>query len=231
MAPSTGRLRNYFIAGVLTVIPVWITWVVFRFIVDQLSSVGRPWVFALSRVIRPYAPDTAALLLNPWFESGLAVVLTVLALLVLGWAATRVVGKRLIAAFDALVHRIPLIEKIYGSSKAVVSAFQQQPEQVQRVVLIEFPNEGMKTVGLVTRTLTASDTGEELAAVYVPTTPNPTSGYLEIVPVKQLVPTDWTFDEAMSFVISGGTVAPDGVHFRRKTAPAAPTKERTASSS
>lgn len=214
MAPSTGRLRNYFIAGVLTVIPVWITWVVFRFVVDQLSSVGRPWVFALAQVARPYSPETAELLLNPMFESGLAVVLTVIALLLLGWAATLVVGKRLIAAFDALVHRIPLIEKIYGSSKALIAAFQQRPDQVQRVVLIDFPSEGMKTVGLVTRTLTARDTGEELAAVYVPTTPNPTSGYLEIVPVNQLVSTDWTLDEAMTFVITGGAVAPDSVHFR-----------------
>lgn len=213
MGPSTGRLRNYFIAGVLTVIPVWITWVVFRFVVDQLSSVGRPWVFALSRGIQPYSPETAELLLNPWFENGLAVALTVIALLLLGWGATLVIGKRLLAAFDALVHRIPLIEKIYGSSKALISAFQQRPDEVQRVVLIDFPKEGMKAVGFVTRTLTAHGTGEELAAVYVPTTPNPTSGYLEIVPVSQLVSTDWTIDEAMTFVITGGTVGPDVVHF------------------
>jgi uncharacterized membrane protein len=72
----------------------------------------------------------------------------------------------------------------------------------------------MKAVGFVMRILTDDNTGEELAAVYVPTTPNPTSGYLEIVPVKSLVQTDWTMDEAMTFIISGGAVAPDRFQYR-----------------
>ena len=74
----------------------------------------------------------------------------------------------------------------------------------------------MKSVGFVTRILQDEHTGEELAAVYVPTTPNPTSGYLEIVPVSQLTPTDWTADQAMSFIISGGAVAPDKIPFSQK---------------
>ena len=74
----------------------------------------------------------------------------------------------------------------------------------------------MKTVGFVTRTLQDQNTGEELAAVYVPTTPNPTSGYLEIVPVDQLIATDWTVDEAMNFIISGGAVAPENIPFSNK---------------
>ncbi len=227
MAASTGRIRNYFIAGVLTVIPVWITWTIFRFIVDQLSSAGTPSVVALSRIVRRYSPDTADTLLQPWFQSWLALILTLIALVLLGWVATLVVGRRLIGGFDALVKRIPLIEKIYGSSKAIVTAFQQQPSEVQRVVLVAFPNENMRTVGLVTRTLTDTDTGEQLAAVYVPTTPNPTSGYLEIVPVDQLIATDWTLDEAMTFVISGGAVAPDTIAFRRAAAPEKPTIRRS----
>jgi len=81
------------------------------------------------------------------------------------------------------------------------------------VVLIDFPNRDMKVVGFVTRTLREEGTGRALAAVYVPTTPNPTSGYLEIVPVERLTPTQWTFDEAMAFIISGGAVAPDEMPF------------------
>jgi uncharacterized membrane protein len=92
---------------------------------------------------------------------------------------------------------------------------QQKPDKVQRVVLIPFPTPEMKTVGFVTRVLHDKATGEELAAVYVPTTPNPTSGYLEIVPLKQVVSTDWTVDEAMTFVISGGAVAPDQIHYSK----------------
>lgn len=90
---------------------------------------------------------------------------------------------------------------------------QQKPEQLQRVVLIEFPSSQMKTVGFVTRVMQDEVTGQSLAAVYVPTTPNPTSGYLEIVPVERLVSTDWSVGEAMTFIISGGAIAPDSIHF------------------
>ena len=88
-----------------------------------------------------------------------------------------------------------------------------RPEQTQRVALIEFPTPGMKAVGLITRTLTDRDTGEQLAAVFIPTTPNPTSGYLEIVPMAKVVLTDLSFDEAMSFVITGGAVGPERILF------------------
>jgi len=71
----------------------------------------------------------------------------------------------------------------------------------------------MKTVGFVTRVLNDQHTGRQLAAVYVPTTPNPTSGYLEIVPLESLVATDWSMDEAMAFIISGGAVAPDHIRY------------------
>jgi len=74
----------------------------------------------------------------------------------------------------------------------------------------------MKTVGFVTTTFQDSETGQELAAVYVPTTPNPTSGYLEIVPVGDLVSTQWNFEEAMTFIISGGAVAPDTISYQGK---------------
>ena len=83
------------------------------------------------------------------------------------------------------------------------------------MVLIDFPHRDMKAIGLVTRVLKEEGTGRELAAVYVPTTPNPTSGYLEVVPVELLTPTDWTVDQAMGFIISGGAVAPETMPFTR----------------
>jgi uncharacterized membrane protein len=83
-------------------------------------------------------------------------------------------------------------------------------------VLIEFPTDSMKTIGFVTAMIKDSDTGRDLAAVYVPTTPNPTSGYLELVPVERLVPTNLTMEEAMSFIISGGTNAPSHISFTGK---------------
>jgi uncharacterized membrane protein len=109
------------------------------------------------------------------------------------------------------------VHKVYGSVKRLISALQTEPDEVERVVLIEFPNENMKAIGLVMRTMTDSDTGQKLAAVYVPTTPNPTSGYLEIVPVNRLVSTEWTIDQAMNFVVSGGAIGPERFAFSRKT--------------
>ncbi|GAD59563.1 DUF502 domain-containing protein [Brevundimonas abyssalis] len=82
------------------------------------------------------------------------------------------------------------------------------------MVLIEFPSPEMRTVGLVTQRFRASDTGEELAAVYVPTTPNPTSGYVEIVPVERLVWLDWTLNEAIQFIVSAGVISPETVKYR-----------------
>ena len=141
--------------------------------------------------------------------------MTIILLYLLGWLATRVIGKRAISVFDALINRIPLVTTIYSSVKKLISAVQQKPYKVQRVVLIAFPTPEMKTVGFVTRILKDKHSGEDLAAVYVPTTPNPTSGYLEIVPLNQVISTDWNIDEAMTFVISGGAVAPEDIHYSK----------------
>ncbi len=211
------RAQRYLLAGTLTVIPIWITWVVFKFVFGQLSQVGTPWVKAMSAAVEGPAPSAAALLVHPWFQQAVAFFITLIGLYILGWLATRMAGRRILDLFDRLMHSIPMVQTVYGGTKKLLSALQQQPEEVQRVVLIEFPHPGMKTIGLVTRTLVDSASGQLLAAVYVPTTPNPTSGYLEVVPVESLVSTDWTLDEAMSFVISGGAVAPEKVRYYPET--------------
>lgn len=206
---SPAAAQRYLVTGLLTALPLWLTWVIFEFILRQLSSLGTPWVRGLSRQLDRFAPGLAEFLVQPWVLFLLAVISTIAALMLLGWATQMVLGKRLLAAVEAFIERIPLVETIYGASKKLLSALQQKPEGAERVVLIPFPNRQMKTVGLVTRVMRDASTGKDYAAVYVPTTPNPTSGYLEIVPVEVLVPTDWSLDEAMTFIISGGAVAPE----------------------
>ena len=203
------RLRRYLLSGIVTIIPLWITWLLLDFTFRLLARFGEPLVATLSNEFGGGFPKIANLLLKPWFREIVAVMIVLCGLYALGWGVNRVVGKRLLGLFETLMDRLPLVQTVYGSVKKLLGALQTEPRGTQRVVLIEFPHENMKTVGLVTRTLTDALTGRKLAAVYVPTTPNPTSGYLEIVPVERLVPTDWTFDEAMSFVISGGAVAPE----------------------
>ncbi len=201
------RIKRYLFTGLLTFIPLWVTWVVFKFVLGMLAGIGAPLVSAL--LATSSSPKAAAALNSAWITSILALLLTLAVLYLLGWLANRMIGKRLLDGFDALLARIPLVQTIYGGTKKLMAVLQQKPSGVQRVVLIDFPRKGMKVVGFVTRVMVEEGTGREMAAVYIPTTPNPTGGYLEVVSVDELTPTDWTMDQAMAFIISGGAVAPD----------------------
>jgi len=205
------HIKRNLIAGVLTIIPLWVTWLVFNFLVQQLTSLGQPWARGISHAIETENPTVAQWFYEPWFQSGLAIVTTLALLYLLGWLANRVLGKKLLGLFDRVMNHIPVVQNIYGSVKKLLGALSQKPEGLQRVVLIGFPSPELKTVGFVTHTFKDANSGEDLAAVYVPTTPNPTSGYLEIVPTSKLTSTSWTMDEAMTFILSGGAVAPDNI--------------------
>lgn len=203
------RVKRYLLTGLLTFIPLWVTWAVFKFVLGLLAGIGAPLVAALQDVVDWRAPGASRAFSSGWMTSVLALALTLLALYLLGFVANRVIGRRVLDGFDALLARIPLVDTIYGGTKKLMSVLQQKPTGLQRVVLVDFPRRGMKVVGFVTRTMTEQGSGREMAAVYIPTTPNPTGGYLEVVPVEELTPTDWTMDQAMAFIISGGAVAPD----------------------
>lgn len=216
--PRKHSTSYYFITGILTMIPIVLTWVVFEFLFTLLSQIGTPLVQKLAE-LSPQLKDLLAPdgLLGPgsWLLSIIAVVFVLIALYLVGWIATRVIGKKIISAFDLLMNRVPFVKDIYGSIKKLMSVLQKKPDGAQRVVLINFPSPEMKTVGFVTQILVDDDTGQKIAAVYVPTTPNPTSGYLEIVPLDKIVPTDWTMDQAMTFIVSAGAVAPDHLNYTK----------------
>ncbi|MBL8260558.1 MAG: DUF502 domain-containing protein [Candidatus Competibacteraceae bacterium] len=211
--------QRYLLTGILTIIPIWITWLLFEIVLRQLTRAGKPGVWALSRAIRDDLPILSDLLLQTWFQNVLAALITLLALYLLGWAATKVIGRRVIASFDTLIGRVPGVQAVYGAVRKLIQSFEQNSAQAaQRVVLIQFPAPGMKTLGFITRILQDQATGQELAVVYVPTAPNPTSGYLEILPLADLTVVDWTMDQAMTFVLSGGAVSPDQIDFSGKLA-------------
>ncbi|MCB1206707.1 MAG: DUF502 domain-containing protein [Verrucomicrobiae bacterium] len=212
-SPRHGNfLKRYFITGLVAIIPLWITWVVLAFLYRTLSDIGTPMFRALAQVVGPDYPLVVSILESETTLSVVGVVLVLAIIFLLGWVTTNFVGRLFFNLFEAIFHRIPFVKTIYGSVRKLIAVLGDKPKgNVQRVVLINFPSPEMKTVGLVTRTLTDKRTGRQLAAVYVPTTPNPTSGYLEIVPVEDIVSTDWTMDEAMTFIVSGGAIAPDGI--------------------
>jgi uncharacterized membrane protein len=202
------------LVGAITAAPLLVTWFVFDLLLGWLSKLGAPGLAALAATLRPAYPDLARWLLEGWLTSVVAALLALVLIAALGWFASRVIGRKVLDGFESLVQRIPLVAAIYGGTKRVLAAVNDRPGESQRVVLIPFPNRQMKTLGFVTKVLEDEVTGEKVAAVYVPTAPNPTSGYIELVPLAEITPTDWTMDEAMGFVVSGGTTAPDRFRFR-----------------
>ena len=209
------RLQRLFLTGLLTLLPIWLTWVVVKFVFVLLSGISSPVVVPLSEQIAASFPHYLGWVKVEWMQNLIGLAATLLVILSVGVLSRRVIGQRLLRWFGAVIKRIPLASTIYESAKKLLDMLQTEPGSTQRVVLIDFPHREMKSVGLVTRVIREQGTNRELAAVYVPTTPNPTSGYLEIVPVELLTPTDWTVDQAMSFIISGGAVAPDSMPFTR----------------
>lgn len=215
------RLQRLFLTGLLTLLPLWLTWVVVKFVFVLLSDTSRPLTGPLLSNLAALDPRVWGWVDQPWVQTAIALLATLAVILLSGWMARRVVGQRLLRWFEVLIARIPLASLIYGSARQLLDILQTKPDGTQRVVLVDFPHTEMKSIGFVTRVLKEHGTGRELAAVYVPTTPNPTSGYLEIVPVEKMTPTDWTVDQAMSFIISGGAVAPDTIPFSVPVGPVA----------
>ena len=206
------NLQRLFLTGLLTLLPIWLTWVVVKFVFVLLSDISRPLIGpGLQRLAVDY--PGMEWVGTVWVQNGLALLATIAVILLSGIMARRVVGQRLLRWFEAFIKRIPFANIIYGSARQLLDILQTKPDGTQRVVLVDFPHTEMKSIGFVTRVLREQGTGRELAAVYVPTTPNPTSGYLEIVPVEKITPTDWSVDQAMSFIISGGAVSPESIPF------------------
>ncbi len=219
-APHSSPRPRYFLAGLFALIPLWITFVVVGFVFNLLSSIGEPGAKWIAETAGKQYPMLETLMENEILIAIVSFLLVLILIYFLGMLTSMVVGRKLIELFEGLLSRVPVVRHVYGSVKKLTTVLQEKPAgEVQRVVLIDFPSAEMKTVGLVTQVLTDAVTGKKLATVYVPTTPNPTSGYLEIVPVERLTPTGWTMDEAMNFIVSGGAVAPDRIVYDSPKAP------------
>ena len=223
--PHRASFQATLFTGLLTLFPLWLTWIVVKFVFVLLSDASRPLTAPVLVGLAQGNPQAWGWLVQPWVQTGIALVATLAVILLSGIMTRRVFGQRMLGWFEALILRIPFANMIYGSARKLLDILQTKPDGTQRVVLVDFPHNEMKSIGFVTRVLREQGTGRELAAVYVPTTPNPTSGYLEIVPVEKITPTDWTVDQAMSFIISGGAVSPDSIPFSAPAAAAAPVPE------
>ncbi len=220
---STSHFGRYLFVGFLTVAPLWVTWLVFDFLLELLANVGAPVLLALAGLLQETAPKSALWMQDGTLHQLVAVLVTLGVLYGIGIFTSLLLGKRIVSWLESLVGRLPLVQTIYGGTKRFLQSVSAPPATGQRVVLISFPTPRMKAVGFLTTVMKDQQTNQDLAVVYVPTAPNPTSGYIEIVPLEDVVQTDWTVEQAMTFVMTAGATAPSSVSYSSAPSPAVPT--------
>jgi uncharacterized membrane protein len=216
-------LQRNILAGIITIGPLAITYLIFKFLLDALANAGLP-------VVKLFAAIFPENWLNqPWLQSILAIMLTLVMLYVVGRVTSLVIGRQAFDLFEAVMERLPVVAKIYTSVRQLVDSMMAKKESSQRVVLVDFPIAGQKSIGFLTRTMTDEVTGELLAAVLLPNAINPTSAFLQILPIQRVTETDLSMEQAMSMIMTGGAVGPETILFSRpalaadeKTTPPAP---------
>jgi uncharacterized membrane protein len=193
--------RRYFVRGLLALLPITLT----VFILDWLVRFMEGGLNFLPGPLRPYN-------YLPFYFPGVGALTTILVVWLMGVFVTHVASVRFQALWDRLVHAIPFVSGIYKAVKQLVDAiFSQDKSSFRRVVLIEYPRKGIYSLGLVTGVSEGEIqdlTQERVINVFIPTTPNPTSGWYILVPEKDAVTLEMSVEEAFKLIISGGMVVP-----------------------
>jgi uncharacterized membrane protein len=200
-------MQRNILAGIITIGPLFVTYLIFSFMLSTLAKAGLP-VIKLFAMIFP-----EEWLSQPWLQSIMAIVLTLVMLYVVGRVTSLVVGRQALELFETTLDRLPVVAKIYSSVRQLIDSMRAKKESIQRVVLVDFPLSGQKSIGFLTRTLTDETTGELLAAVLVPQAINPTSAFLQIMPIHMVTETDLNMEQAMSMIMTGGAVGPETIRF------------------
>jgi uncharacterized membrane protein len=207
-------LQRNILAGIITIGPLFVTYLIVSFLFGILAKAGLPGVRLLAAIFQ------ADWLNQPWVQYMTAVVLTLVVLYAVGRVTSQVVGRQALGLFEAALERLPFVAKIYGSVRQLIDSMMAKKGSSQRVVLVDFPIPGQKSIGFLTRTFTDSATGELLASVLLPNAINPTSAFLQILPMHRVTETDLNMEQAMSMLMTGGAVGPEEILFTRPTIPA-----------
>jgi uncharacterized membrane protein len=209
------HLQRNILAGIITIGPLFVTYLIFSFLLEELAKAGLPLVH-LFAVFFPL--DSFHF---PWLQSVMAVLLTLVVLYVVGRVTSLVVGRQIFGIFESVLERLPFVAKVYTSVRQLLDTMMAKKGTSQRVVLIDFPIVGQKSIGFLTRTFSDAASGRPLAAVLVPNAINPTSAFLQILPMDRVIETDLTMEQAMSMVMTGGAVGPETIQY----SPAGATKD------
>ncbi len=195
------RLRRYLVAGLLVWLPLGITIFLFRIMIGLMDK-------SLVLVPQKYQPEELLGFAIP----GLGVILTILLLLVTGLLAANIVGRSVVGGWESLMERIPVVRSIYSAAKNFAEVvFSDSGNAFKKVLLVEYPRKGIYTLTFQTATEMGEvqgRTGEEVVCCFVPTTPNPTSGFIIVVPKKDVIELDMEVDEAAKLIMSLGVVVP-----------------------
>jgi|TARA_B110000003_G_C16445941_1_gene455956 uncharacterized membrane protein len=191
------RLRNYFIAGVVVLIPIGITVYLTLFIISVSSKI-------LPKELNPNH-------YLPYSVPGVEIFISFILITIIGWLSLSFIGKRLLLIFNKILKKIPILRTIYSAIGQMTESFTSTNKKEKNVVLIEYPRKGTWAVGFATKDNTgeiSNKTNKKLVNVFVPTTPNPTSGFLLMFPKEDVIFLDMSFEEASKFIVSAGTSNP-----------------------
>ena len=191
------KLRNYFFTGVIVLIPIGFTLYLSKFLIN----------FSTKLVPAGLNPNTYL----PYAIPGIEIILTIVFITIVGGLSLSFLGKKFLQIVDDLFKRIPILRTIYSAIGQMTDSFRNQDGNKKSVVLVEYPRKGSWAVGFATKENTGEikiKTNQNLVNVFVPTTPNPTSGFLLMIPKEDLIYLDMSFEEASKFIVSAGTSSP-----------------------
>ena len=191
------KLRNYFFTGVIVLVPIGFTLYLSKFLIN----------FSTNLVPSGLNPNTYL----PYSIPGIEIFLTIIFITFVGGLSLSFLGKKFLQIIDDLFKKIPILRTIYSAIGQMTDSFRNQDGNKKSVVLVEYPRKGSWAVGFATKENTGeikSKTKQNLVNVFVPTTPNPTSGFLLMIPKEDLIYLDMTFEEASKFIVSAGTSTP-----------------------
>ncbi len=188
------RLRNYFITGAVVLIPLGITIYLSLFIIKVSTKI-------LPKELNPNN-------YLPFDIPGIEILIAIIFITFIGWISLSILGKKIIDLMNKVLKKIPILRTIYSAITQMTESFAKKDNNKKSVVLLEYPKSGVWAVGFATnenKGLIKNKLNEEIINVFVPTTPNPTSGFLLMVPKKNLIYLDITFEQASKFIVSAGT--------------------------
>lgn len=192
----TTKITSQFLAGLVVILPLVISVIIIIFLLHKLDNILGPFVAGYLGINIP-GLGLVALLTSIWF---------------IGLVATNFIGKKFISLYESILHKIPIVNTIFGGLKQISDTiFSHNNQSFKQVVAINFPFYGVFVIGFITGSKILKSklkSNEKLIQVFVPTSPNPTSGFLMLVPVKNIVPLKISVEEALKIVISMGVVQP-----------------------